>query len=272
MTNQQSQTVLSTSDSGPAERQIAFRAISDLKPHPRNARKHSRSQIKAIAKSIETFGFNAPVLVDGDGNILAGHGRVEAAKLLDITHVPVVHLHHLTEAQANAYMLADNKLTDRSTWDDEALAVQLKELSELVPNFDIEATGFEAPEIDFRIQSLEDAETINRADDFQLAGGPSVSEHGDLWHLDNHRIYCGSALDPSVYLHLLAGETAAASFTDPPYNVKVDGHVSGKGNIRHRELPNGKMSLVASPSLTFLTCRGRALGWHLIPELGAELQ
>jgi DNA modification methylase len=202
------------------------------------------AQIRAIAKSIDAFGFNAPVLVDADRNILAGHGRVEAAKLLGMTEVPVVHLRHLTEIQARAYMLADNKLTDRSTWDDETLAVQLRELSELVPNFDIEATGFEAPEIDFRIQSLDDAETIDRADDFQLAGGPSVSEHGDLWHLDNHRIYCGSALDPSVYLHLLAGETAAASFTDPPYNVKVDGHVSVKGNIRHREflMAAGEMS------------------------------
>jgi DNA modification methylase len=219
--------------------------LSDLHPLPYNARKHSPAQIRAIAKSIDAFGFNAPVLADGNGNILAGHGRVEAAKLLGMMQVPVVRLHHLTETQAKAYVLADNKLTDRSTWDDEALAVQLKELSELVPIFDIEATGFEAPEIDFRIQSLEDAETIDRADDFWLANGPSVSAPGDLWHLDNHRIYCGNALDPSAYLHLLpAGEMATASFTDPPYNVKVDGHVSGKGNIRHREFPmaTGEMS------------------------------
>jgi DNA modification methylase len=218
--------------------------LSDLHPTPHNARKHNAAQIKAIAKSIDAFGFNAPVLTDGRGNILAGHGRVEAAKLLGMTHIPVVHLHHLTEAQAKAYMLADNKLSDRSTWDDESLAVQLKELSELVPSFDIEATGFESPEIDFRIQSLEDPNTIDRADDFQLARGPSVTVRGDLWHLDNHRIYCGSALDSSTYLHLLAGETAAASFTDPPYNVKVDGHVSGKGNIRHREflMAAGEMS------------------------------
>ena len=206
MNDEQSQTGPSTFGSGLADRQITLRAISDLKPHPRNARKHSRQQIKAIAKSIDAFGFNAPVLVDGDGNILAGHGRVEAAKLLGMAQVPVVLLDHLTETQAKAYMLADNKLTDRSTWDDETLAVQLKELSELVPNFDIEATGFEAPEIDFRIQSLEDAETIDRADDFQMADGPAVSVLGDLWHLDNHRIYCGSALDLSVYSALLAGK------------------------------------------------------------------
>lgn len=201
MNDEQSQTGPATFGSGLADRQITLRAISDLKPHPRNARKHSRQQIQAIAKSIDAFSFNAPVLVDGDGNILAGHGRFEAAKLLGMTQVPVVHLRHLTETQAKAYMLADNKLTDRSTWNDELLAVQLKELSELVPNFDIEATGFEAPEIDFRIQSLEDAEAIDQADDFQLADGPSVSALGDLWHLDDHRIYCGSALDPT-FIHL----------------------------------------------------------------------
>jgi ParB-like chromosome segregation protein Spo0J len=195
MNNEQSQTGPSTFGSRLADRQIALRAISDLKPHPRNARKHSRQQIKAIAKSIDAFGFNAPVLVDGDGNILAGHGRVEAAKLLGMTQVPVVLLDHLTETQAKAYMLADNKLTDRSTWDDETLAVQLKELSELVLNFEIEATGFEAPEIDFRIQSLEEVDSIDRADEFQLASGQPGSMVGDLWHLGNHRIYCGNAMD-----------------------------------------------------------------------------
>jgi ParB-like chromosome segregation protein Spo0J len=193
--------------------------LSNLRASPHNARKHSAAQIKAIARSIEAFGFNAPVLLDKDGIILAGHGRVEAAKLLGMTHVPVIHLHHLTDVEAKAYMLADNKLTDRSTWDDGVLAVQLKELSELVPNFDIEATGFEAPEIDFRIQSLEDPETLDRADDFRPASGPSVSRQGDIWHLGDHRIYCGSALNSDTYLCLMAGEKAAACFTDPPYNV-----------------------------------------------------
>jgi DNA modification methylase len=265
MNDEQSQTVPATFGSGLADRQITLRAISDLKPHPRNARKHSRQQIQAIAKSIDAFSFNAPVLVDGDGNILAGHGRFEAAKLLGMTQVPVVHLRHLTESQAKAYMLADNKLTDRSTWNDELLAIQLKELSELVPNFDIEATGFEAPEIDFRIQSLEEAEAIDQADDFQLADGPSVSALGDLWHLDDHRIYCGSALDPSVYSSLLAGETAAACFTDPPYNVKIDGHVSGKGNVRHREFPMATGEMSESEFATFLQSALAAIREHTSP-------
>src|ERR1700754_580399 len=143
------------------DRQFVIRGISDLKPYPRNARKHSPAQIRALAKSIEAFGFNAPVLSDKDGNILAGHARVHAALTLGMTEVPVVLLHHLTEVQAHAYMLADNKLSDRSDWDHEKLAVQLKELSGLVLNFELEATGFEQPEIDFHIQSLEDVEAID---------------------------------------------------------------------------------------------------------------
>ena len=181
----------STSISAAIERQIVLVPISDLKPHPGNARKHSQAQIKAIAKSIETFGFNAPALVDKDGNILAGHGRVEAGTLLGLSHIPVVFLHHLTDAEAKAYMIADNKLTDRSGWDDDMLAVQLKELSELALSFDIDATGFELPEIDFLIQSLEQTEPLDRADNFQISGGQPVSVLGDVWHLGYHKLLCG---------------------------------------------------------------------------------
>jgi ParB-like chromosome segregation protein Spo0J len=134
------------------------------------------------------------VLADKDGNILAGHGRVEAAKLLGLSQVSVVFLHHLTDAEAKAYMLADNKLTDRSSWDDTTLAIQLKELSELALSFDIDATGFELPEIDLRIQSLEEAESLD-ADDFRFADDQPVSVMGDIWHLGDHRILCGNALD-----------------------------------------------------------------------------
>jgi DNA modification methylase len=227
-------------------RQISYLATSALTPHPNNARKHSRTQIGAIAKSIEAFGFTAPILVNKDRYILAGHGRHQAAKLLDLNSVPVIFLDDLTDGQAKAYMLADNKLTDRSTWDDAKVAAQLKELTELVLDFDIEATGFEPPEIDFRIQSLDETDVADRADDFHLAAGPAVSVHGDVWHLRDHRIYCGNAVDPAAYQTLMEGQKAATAFTDPPYNVKVDGHVSGNGSITHREfaMASGEMSEV----------------------------
>jgi DNA modification methylase len=237
--------------------------LSDLRPSSHNARKHGRAQIRAISKSIDAFGFNAPVLADKDGNILAGHGRVEAAKLLGLMYIPVVFLHHLSEAEAMAYMLADNKLTDRSGWDDATLAVQLKQLSELALSFDIEATGFEPPEIDFRIQSLEGFDEIDRADEFQLASGQPTSALGDTWQLGEHRIFCGNALDDLS--GLFAGHKAAAAFTDPPYNVKIDGHVSGKGAFHHREfaMAAGEMS---KPEFTrFLESALSGICQHAMP-------
>jgi hypothetical protein len=204
-------------------RPILLRLISDLRPHPSNARKHSKAQIRAIAKSITAFGFNAPVLADKDLQVLAGHGRCEGAKLLGMTHVPVILLDHLTEAQARAYMLADNKLTDRSSWDEPRLAIQLKELSNLALEFDIEATGFEAPEIDFRIQSLEEA--AEEGDDLRIAPGPAVSVHGDLWQLGDHRVFCGNSLEEASY-------------------ATIDGNAAGHGKTSYREfaMAVGEMS------------------------------
>src|SRR3979490_1115869 len=155
-------------------RQLLFVAIGDLSPDPDNPRKHGRAQISAIARSIEAFGFNAPILVDKNNKIVAGHGRYESAVLLGHDKLPVILLHPLTPSQAKAYMLADNKLTDRSTWDDPKLAVHLKELSDLVLDFDIEAIGFEPPEIDLRIQSR-DLPLADTTDRFSLATGPVVS-------------------------------------------------------------------------------------------------
>src|SRR5258705_10620282 len=224
-------------------RQLLFVAIGDLIPDPHNPRKHGRAQISAIARSIEAFGFNAPILVDKKTKSVAGHGRYEAAMLLGIDKVPVILLDHLTPTQAKAYLLADNQLTDRSTFDDNKLAIQLKELSDLVLDFDIEAIGFEPPEIDLRIQSLDSA--LEEADDrFELATGPVVSRTGDLWLLGSHRLYCGSALDATNYDALSNGEKAAAAITDAPYNLKIDGHVSGNGRTKHREfgIAYGEMS------------------------------
>jgi DNA modification methylase len=233
--------------------QLTFLATSDLNPDPRNPRRHSRAQIRAIATSIETFGFTAPILINKNNQIIAGHGRYEAAKLLGLTQVPVICLEHLTEAQVTAYMLADNKLTDRSSWDDTTLAVHLKELSNLVLEFDIEATGFEPPEIDFRIQSLDATESADTADEFNAAVGPAISLAGDLWLLDSHRLYCGSALDATAYDMVLGTGKAAAVFTDSPYNVRIDGHVCGSGRIKHREFAMASGEMTEDEFIRFLT-------------------
>jgi DNA modification methylase len=254
-----------TPNDKPTHRQISFIAIADLIPAPHNARKHSRAQVRAIARSIEAFGFNAPVLIDKNRQIVAGHGRYEASKLLELTQVPVIFLDHLSETQAKAYMLADNKLTDRSTWDDAKVAVQLKELSELVLDFDIEAVGFELPEIDLRIQSLDDPDTSDNADEFDTATGPAVSVSGDLWLLGPHRVYCGNALDSNSYIALMNSEKAAAVFTDQPYNLKIDGNVCGSGSITHREFVMASGEMTEAEFTDFLATGFKLMRAHTMP-------
>jgi DNA modification methylase len=233
-------------------RQLISVKIGELKANPTNPRKHSRQQVRAIATSLDAFGFNAPILIDRDKNVIAGHGRLEAAKLLGYSHVPAISLEHLDPQRARAYMLADNKLTDRSQWDDGKLAVHLKELSELALDFEIEATGFELPEIDLRIQSL-DGSDIDTTDEFDSLSGPATSQAGDLWILGDHRLYCGSSLETASYERLLQSERAAAVFADPPYNVRIEGHVTGNGTTRHREFAMASGEMDESEFTRFLT-------------------
>jgi DNA modification methylase len=246
-------------------RQLSYLATTSLTPNPENPRKHGRAQIRAIAKSLEAFGFNAPILIDRNRKIVAGHGRYEAAKLLGLTQVPVLFLDHLTETQAKAYMLADNKLTDRSGWDDAKVAVQLKELSDLVLDFDIEAIGFELPELDFRIQSLDASDATDRADEFEPMTGPPVSVAGDLWLLGPHRLFCGNALESAAYATLIEAEKATAVFTDPPYNVKIDGHVSGNGSTTHREFAMASGEMTPPEFTEFLTTSLKLICAHSTP-------
>jgi DNA modification methylase len=234
-------------------RQISLLAISELIPAPDNPRKHDRTQVGIIAKSIRAFGFNAPLLIDKYRKIIAGHARYEAAKLLGLDQVPVIFLDHLTEAQAKAYRLADNQLASRSRWDDDLVAAQLKELSELVLDFDIEAIGFELPELDLRIQSLDDPDVADNADEFDAATGPAVSVPGDLWLLGSHRLHCANALESTAYAILMENEKAAAAITDMPYNVPIDGHVSGKGRTKHREFAMATGELTEPQFTEFLT-------------------
>src|SRR5207302_4074790 len=158
---------------------------------------HSKKQIQQIANSIRAFGFNVPILIDRDGNIIAGHGRWLACRELGWSEVPTLCLDHLSPAQARAFMIADNRLTEIAVWDDRLLAQQLKDLSLLDLNFNIEVTGFEVGEIDLRIASLD---AMPEPDDDpadilpELAAGPPVSKIGSARLLDHHRSLCGSAL------------------------------------------------------------------------------
>ena len=184
---------------------VTYVSIDQLKPDPRNARVHSKKQIRQIARSIESFGFNVPVLVGANLNVIAGHGRVLAAKHLGLTEVPTIGLDHLTGAQRRAFMIADNRLTEIAVWDDRLLAEQLKELASVDLDFDIEATGFDLGEIDFRIESLLAPASEPTEPPIPVVSGPAVSQAGDLWLLGEHRVLRGSALDAASYMSAWIG-------------------------------------------------------------------
>jgi len=222
------------------------RSIADLIPDPNNARVHELRQINLLAKSIQAFGFNVPVLVDADNHVLAGHGRLLACHKLGILEVPTISLAHLTPVQAKAFMLADNRLTEIAKWDEHLLATQLKELSIVNLDFDLEATGFTIGEIDLRIEALDHVED-DLADELPpVIEGPAVTQLGDLWLLGEHRLYCGNAQEAQSFELLMNAQSAGMVITDPPYNVKVQGHVGGKGKIKHQEfaMASGEMSSV----------------------------
>ncbi|MBS0222553.1 MAG: ParB N-terminal domain-containing protein [Proteobacteria bacterium] len=224
---------------------IAHLPIDALVPNPLSPRLHSRGKKKALARCIDEFRVLVPILVDKVNGVLSGHARLEAAKLLGLEEVPVIRLEHLSEEQAKAFIIADNRLAELATWDDRKLAIALKELSEIALSFDIELTGFEAPEIELRIQSLDPPEETDADDDVEVPKGEPVSRRGDLWRLGRNHILCASALETSSCEILLAEEKASAVFSDPPYNLVISGHVSGNGRKRHREF------LMASGEMTF---------------------
>jgi len=223
---------------------ITYYDPAKLQPRAKNPRTHSKRQIQQIAASIKQFGFVNPVLVDGSDGIIAGHGRVEAAKLLGMTDVPVIRVDHLTPTQIRAYVIADNKLAENAGWDRALLALELQELS-VDLNFDVTMTGFETGEIDLLIQDL-DQQKPDEADEVPELDrtSPAISRPGDLWRIGNHRLLCGDSLNKNDYVKLLGSTRAQMVFTDPPYNVAIAGNVSGLGKTKHPEfaMASGEMT------------------------------
>lgn len=224
-------------------RQIAYLETSSLINDPSNARTHSAKQIAQIARSIESFGFNNPVLTDRAGKIIAGHGRVQAALKIGMERVPTIRLEDLNETQLRAYAIADNRLAELAGWDKEILAIELGELIELDLGCEITVVGFEMGEIDNLLDQA--SRPAEPEPEIPVASNvPRISRRGDLWQAGRHLIFCGDALDPLSYRVLLSNEKAHLVFTDPPYNLPIDGHVSGLGRVKHREFvqASGEMS------------------------------
>ncbi|MEJ8473728.1 ParB/Srx family N-terminal domain-containing protein [Roseibium sp. H3510] len=191
--------------------------IDRLVPYANNARSHSRKQIRQIADSIKRFGFCNPVLVADDNTIIAGHGRVEAAKLIGMADVPVRRLSHLSHDEVRAYILADNKLAENAGWDRDLLAIEMQGLMDL--DFDIEDLGFSTAEIDLTIGDAQPSSSIAETglDVVEpVDPGPTVTRSGDLWQLGPHRLLCGDARSDEEVSRLCGGQPASLLFTDPP--------------------------------------------------------
>jgi DNA modification methylase len=225
---------------------IKWVSPDEIKTNPRNARTHSKKQIRQIAGSILAFGFVVPLVVDETNTTLLGHGRLAAAIDLGLKKVPVIVLGGLSESKKRALLLADNKITENAGWDRKRLSVELPELAELLieEGLDISITGFEPVEIDqiaidFEENTSDPADTI----DSEWLAAAVVSKPGDIWNLSDHRLSCGDARDAGNIDRLVSGKMAAMAFLDPPYNVRVK-RVVGRGRIRHGEfaMASGEMS------------------------------
>lgn len=191
-----------------------------LIPYARNARTHSEDQVKQIAASIREFGFNNPILIRDDLTVIAGHGRLAAAKVLGLKEVPTISLSHLTPLQVRAYVLADNKLALNAGWDDEMLTVELKDLE--LEGFDVSLTGFDEVEVSSLLADNTE-EGLTDDDEVPAEVVNPVTRPGDIWVLGRHRVMCGDSLSSESVSKLLDGKLADLWITDPPYNVAYVG-------------------------------------------------
>lgn len=214
-----------------------------LKPYALNAKKHPVWHVNQIRASIEEFGFMTPIIINDKYEIIAGHGRYAAAMKMGLKHVPVIMVGNLSEAQVRAYRLADNQLNLNTGYDLELLRVDMQELYELEPEFELEVIGFSTAELDKMIGGEYPAE-VDNADEVPPVEDLIITKSRDRWLLGVHALLCGDALLPSNYKALLNEETSHAIFTDPPYNVPVSGHICGNGKIKHDEfaMASGEMS------------------------------
>ena len=227
--------------------------VSTLRPNPKNARTHSKKQIRRIAASLRKFGFLNPLIADDANMVLAGHGRLEAARLEGLAQVPILRFSHLSEAQKRAYVIADNRIAEQAGWDREILALELGELIDLLPTegIDVSLTGFDAAEIDLLIADMA-APKPGPEDALPALPETAVARRGDLWQLGKHRLLCGDARDPKDFKLLMNGARAAAVFCDPPYNVRVKS-IGGRGRIRHPEFAFASGEMTSEQYRKFLS-------------------
>ncbi len=239
---------------------------SSLRCDPCPLREHSDRQLKQIGWSMSTFGFLVPILADENGIVIAGDARLRSAQKIGMVEVPVIRVTHLTEAEKRAFKIADHRLTENSKWNDRLLAETLRDLAALDLDFSLEVTGFSMAEIDLRIEGLSTSigDGADPADQLpEPSGQRPVSALDDLWQLGQHRLLCGNAVEESSYTVLMRGNLAHLIFTDPPYNLKIQGHVSRK--IHRREFVMGSGELSEAEFLGFMVRAFRLLILNSLP-------
>lgn len=250
----------------PARLKVEYRKVADLIPYARNARTHSDEQVSRIAGSIREFGWTNPILVDGENGIIAGHGRLAAARKLNMGEVPVIELSGLSDTQKRAYILADNKLALDAGWDDELLKVELEELK---------LEGVELDDIGFSSEELDDLLTVDDSDDSDEPDIPEpkpdpVSKRGDVWTLGVHRVMCGDSCSATDISKLVGGGRVNLYLTDPPYNVAYEGKTKDALTIENDSMEDGafRQFLVDAFSMadTVLEPGGVFYIWHADSE------
>ena len=240
---------------------VHYRPVQSLIPYARNARTHSPEQVAQIAASIREFGWTNPILLDGDQGVIAGHGRLLAARQLGLAEVPCIELAHLSDTQRRAYILADNRLALNAGWDDDLLRIELGELQSL--DFDLDLLGFDDGELQDLLAGGEESRD-GLADEDAVPEVPAtpVSRPGDVWIMGSHRLLCGDATVAASYDTLLQGESVDMVFTDPPYNVNYANSAKDKLRGKDRAILNDNLGdgfydfLLAALSPTVANCRG----------------
>lgn len=256
MTQDQTENQSNVDTASPKRLAVVYRLVVDVKLATTNPRAHPKKQIAQIAESIRVFGFLVPVLVDNEGNVIAGHGRVLAAKHLGLPEIPTICIADLTDSQIKAFRIADNRLSENSQWSKRLLAQELRSLAEVNLDFDIQVTGFSIGQIDCRIVGLSSPLAGEDPGDEipDVNDRVQVAKPGDLWRLGAHRILCADARLSESFSRLMEHQHAGMVFTDPPYNLVIDGHVSGKGCVKHSEFPMASGEMSQDQYRTFLMC------------------
>lgn len=242
---------------------VAATPLAELRRNPKNARTHSPKQIEKIAASIREYGFVVPIVVDEANLILSGHGRYEAAELLGLATVPIIRVSHLTDARKRAYAIVDNRLSELSRWDKETLKLEFEGLIEL--DYDVELTGFSTAEVDLIIDGTD--EVSGATEDPAIPEPPEipVTRPGDVWELGPHRLLCADSTMPDTYARLLQGDKSELVFTDPPYNIPIEGFVGGSGRHKHREFAMASGEMTDGQFCGFLTSVFLLLARHSKP-------